>query len=111
MVCLGCDTKLPISANFCDHCGEQVGEQVGLAVQPAFDNKSGASPSSELVHERSKGVAAEAESALSRYIPKELVNKLNAARSEDRMVGERRVATMMFCDVMGSTAAAEQLDP
>ncbi len=111
MVCLGCDTKLPISANFCDHCGEQVGEQVGLAVQPAFDNKSGASPSSELVPERSKGVAAEAESALSRYIPKELVNKLNAARSEDRMVGERRVVTMMFCDVMGSTAAAEQLDP
>jgi class 3 adenylate cyclase len=27
------------------------------------------------------------------------------------MVGERRVVTMMFCDVKGSTAAAEQLDP
>ena len=27
------------------------------------------------------------------------------------MVGERRVVTMLFCDVRGSTAAAEQMDP
>lgn len=27
------------------------------------------------------------------------------------MVGERRVVTMLFCDVKGSTAAADQLDP
>jgi predicted ATPase/class 3 adenylate cyclase len=27
------------------------------------------------------------------------------------MVGERRVVTMLFCDIKGSTAAAEQLDP
>jgi class 3 adenylate cyclase/tetratricopeptide (TPR) repeat protein len=27
------------------------------------------------------------------------------------MVGERRVVTMLFCDLKGSTAAAEQLDP
>ena len=27
------------------------------------------------------------------------------------MVGERRVVTMMFCDVRGSTAAAEEMDP
>ena len=27
------------------------------------------------------------------------------------MVGERRVITMLFCDVKGSTAAAEKVDP
>ena len=27
------------------------------------------------------------------------------------MVGERRVVTILFCDVKGSTAAAEPLDP
>ncbi|HJW91524.1 MAG TPA: adenylate/guanylate cyclase domain-containing protein [Anaerolineales bacterium] len=27
------------------------------------------------------------------------------------MIGERRVVTMLFCDVSGSTAAAEQMDP
>jgi len=111
VVCLSCDARLPISANFCDHCGDQVGEQQEQIAQPAVHRKSSASPSSELAPRRAKGAAAEAESALSRYIPKELVAKLNAARTEDRMVGERRVVTMMFCDVMGSTAAAEQLDP
>ena len=27
------------------------------------------------------------------------------------MQGERRIVTILFCDVKGSTAAAEQLDP
>ncbi|MES0361038.1 MAG: adenylate/guanylate cyclase domain-containing protein, partial [Anaerolineales bacterium] len=37
--------------------------------------------------------------------------KLEAARAGGDMVGERRIVSMMFCDVKGSTAAAEQLDP
>ncbi|HZD10889.1 MAG TPA: adenylate/guanylate cyclase domain-containing protein, partial [Candidatus Binatia bacterium] len=55
--------------------------------------------------------AAAAESPLSQYIPRALMRKLDAARSSGDMVGERRVVTMLFCDVKGSTAAAEQLDP
>ncbi len=51
------------------------------------------------------------ESPLTQYIPKELVKKLEAARSSGDMVGERRVVTMLFCDVKGSTAAADKLDP
>ena len=39
------------------------------------------------------------------------MNKLQAARATGGMVGERRVVTMLFCDLKGSTAAAEQLDP
>ena len=39
------------------------------------------------------------------------MRKLDAARAHDAMVGERRVITMLFCDVKGSTAAAEKLDP
>jgi len=27
------------------------------------------------------------------------------------MEGERRIVTMLFCDVVGSTAMAERLDP
>ena len=41
---------------------------------------------------------------LQRYIPKELLNKLNAALSGGGLTGERRVVTMLFCDVKGSTA-------
>ncbi len=51
------------------------------------------------------------DSSLQKYIPRELEDKLSAARASGEMVGERRVVTMLFCDVKGSTAAAEQLDP
>jgi class 3 adenylate cyclase len=51
------------------------------------------------------------DSPLGQYIPKALLQKLEAARSSGDMIGERRVVTMLFCDVKGSTAAAEKLDP
>jgi len=41
----------------------------------------------------------------------ELQARLDAARASGEMVGERRVVTMLFSDVKGSTQAAEQLDP
>ena len=50
-------------------------------------------------------------STLHRFLPRELAAKLEAARAGGEMVGERRVVTMLFCDIKGSTAAAEQLDP
>jgi class 3 adenylate cyclase/tetratricopeptide (TPR) repeat protein len=56
-------------------------------------------------------IAPAPDSPLSQYIPKELMNKLETARSSNTMVGERRIVTMLFCDVKGSTSAAEQLDP
>jgi predicted ATPase/class 3 adenylate cyclase len=46
-----------------------------------------------------------------RYLPRELASKLEASRTDRSMQGERRIITMLFCDVKGSTAAAEQLDP
>ena len=49
--------------------------------------------------------------SLDRYLPQELVTKLESARARNEMVGERRIVTMLFCDVKGSTAAAEKVDP
>ena len=47
-----------------------------------------------------------------RYIPREVAEKLEAARRRGAAVEtERRVVTILFCDVKGSTAAAERLDP
>jgi class 3 adenylate cyclase/tetratricopeptide (TPR) repeat protein len=40
-----------------------------------------------------------------------MLDKLDAARAGRSMQGERRIVTMLFCDVAGSTAMAEQLDP
>jgi len=48
---------------------------------------------------------------LDRYLPHELISKLESARARNEMVGERRIVTMLFCDVKGSTAAAEKVDP
>jgi class 3 adenylate cyclase/tetratricopeptide (TPR) repeat protein len=39
------------------------------------------------------------------------MSKLDAARAHGRMFGERRIVTMLFCDVKGSTSAAGKLDP
>jgi class 3 adenylate cyclase len=46
-----------------------------------------------------------------KFLPPELAAKLREASGKAGMEGERRVVTMLFCDVKGSTAAAEQLDP
>ncbi len=47
---------------------------------------------------------------MKQYIPPEVAAKLEAARGKG-LETERRIVTMLFCDVKGSTAAAERLDP
>ncbi|MGH2619451.1 MAG: adenylate/guanylate cyclase domain-containing protein, partial [Anaerolineales bacterium] len=55
--------------------------------------------------------SAQSDSDLAQFIPKELQTRLAKARASGEMVGERRVVTMLFADVKGSTQAAENLDP
>lgn len=57
------------------------------------------------------GETRQAEFKLDRYLPQQLVTKLEFARAHNSMMGERRIITMLFCDVKGSTAAAEKVDP
>src|SRR3990170_2305547 len=94
LACPSCATSLPLEARFCFHCGYSLPDKGG---GPA--PQSSGSPLSRL----------------QQYIPKELLAKLEASRDRraesGAMEGERRVVTMLFCDVTGSTAMAEQLDP
>jgi class 3 adenylate cyclase/tetratricopeptide (TPR) repeat protein len=46
---------------------------------------------------------------LQRLVPKEFADRLRAARGD--VAGERRIVTILFSDVKGSTAMAEDLDP
>ena len=87
-VCPECATELPAEARFCLSCGHQLA-QTGPAEAAADATRAN----------------------LERYIPSELLNKLEAAKSGGKSEGERRIVTMLFCDVSGSTAAAEKLDP
>jgi class 3 adenylate cyclase/tetratricopeptide (TPR) repeat protein len=95
--CPHCASSLPAGAKFCFNCGHQM-----ATAAPA------ASPTQ--VTEAPKAQAASPQTRLHQFVPKELLNKLESARSSG-MEGERRVVTMLFCDVKGSTAAASALDP
>ena len=87
-LCPECKTELPGEARFCLNCGHQMAQTVSPEIAPDTSRAN-----------------------LERYIPPELLNKLEAARAGGNSDGERRIVTMLFCDVSGSTAAAEKLDP
>ena len=93
--CRNCGTALPEESAFCMSCGQKVGEPASApaAAQPA---PSRVEP---------------ADDRLQRYIPPELLSKLESAVETGELHSERRTVTMLFCDVQGSTTAAEQLDP
>jgi len=87
LACPECGAELPLSAKFCDKCGTEV--------QPPGE-PSAAAP--DAVAER-----------LQRLVPKEFAERLLATRGQ--VEAERRMVTILFSDVKGSTAMAENLDP
>jgi len=102
--CPRCGTELPEVAKYCDHCGHDLASpqqlqnwvETPLPVTPIAAVAASPKP---------------AQSHLHQYIPEELLAKLEAAESAGGMVGERRIVTILFCDMKGSTSAAETLDP
>jgi len=111
LACPMCRTVLAEDSAFCDNCGFQLSQAPAAEAQPRpvtqtqsiTARKPAAIPVPTPAAPLSKEAAA--------FIPAEMLRKLEAARANGEMVGERRVVTMLFCDVKGSTAAAEQLDP
>ena len=109
MDCPGCNTKNPDGAKFCMSCG------TALAV--ACPSCGADLPSTEAKfcpscgHQLDQREAEAQAGRLARFIPPELQAKLATARAGGGMQGERRIVTMLFCDVTGSTAAAQNLDP
>ncbi|MBC8253645.1 MAG: AAA family ATPase, partial [Ardenticatenia bacterium] len=114
MQCPKCNTENPESAKFCLKCGarlvttcSQCGSE--LPPQARFCFACGAAvaaPPSEAARE--PGAVGLTE-ALKRLVPKEFAERLLATRG--KVEGERRIVTILFSDVKGSTAMAENLDP
>lgn len=110
MICPTCHAVNPDGARFCNNCGARLPEgcpNCGHANPQGakFCNKCGyrlsaAAPPAPL-----------AAGPVDRYMPPELRAKLEAARSTRAGAGQRRIVTILFCDVKGSTAAASRLDP
>ncbi len=92
MKCPNCQTSNPDEAKFCMNCGTSL----AISIHAADGGSSDSQPQKQ---------------SLDKFIPRELLTKFEAARAHDAMVGERRVITMLFCDVKGSTTAAEKVDP
>src|SRR5690606_26062002 len=81
--CAFCGTVARPGADFCDRCGRSLADSESLSPQDT----------------------------LQKYIPREVLEVLRASQARSAMAGERRVVTMLFCDVKGSTMAASSLDP
>lgn len=94
LACSNCGTELPATAKFCFNCGQRLeSRDWGLEI----DNLQ--SPISNL------------QPTLHQYISSDFAVQLEAARGSRAMVGERRIVTILFSDVKGSTAMAGDLDP
>lgn len=87
--CPQCGAELPVGAKFCLECGARIGAAPSLPPVPSPEQH-----------------AAE---RLKRLMPKEYAERLLASRGS--LAGERRTVTILFCDVKGSTAMAQNLDP
>ena len=108
MSCSHCGTANPAIAKFCLNCGKPL---AGVCLTCGTELASGAKFCFVCGNAVEASQPDAAEARLQQYIPKELMAKLEAARANRSMEGERRIVTILFCDVKGSTAMAEQLDP
>ncbi|MCO6451741.1 MAG: AAA family ATPase [Caldilineales bacterium] len=100
MICPNCQHLNREGARFCDNCGHKldvVCPNCGTPNHPdaRFCNHCG--------YRLAEGAAPVAQA-----VP---APALSSAPTPPDIPSERRVVTMLFCDVVGSTAAAERLDP
>ena len=87
--CQACGAPLPESAKFCPECGHPVG------AAPAPPPAAAPAP------------VAPAARTPAAYTPRHLAERILTTRSA--LEGERKPVTVLFCDLVGSTALAERL--
>ena len=84
--CPQCDNVLPIEAVFCDECGHDLREpKVTFPIDLSLDEKI---------------------AKIQRYLPEGLTEKILSQR--DKLEGERKQVTVMFCDMEGFTQFTEE---
>ncbi len=123
MVCPNCGNDNPEGAKFCNECGNPLSVSClncGHQNQPGskFCSECGihlqeisASTPARNYGPPAVGGSTAPDTVMQSLIPEDFATKLEGARAAQTMVGERRIVTMLFCDIKGSTVAAEQLDP
>ncbi|MBW2194586.1 MAG: AAA family ATPase [Deltaproteobacteria bacterium] len=115
MKCPKCQHDNPKNAKFCVECGSKFEVPCPAC---GFGNSSSFKfcaecghnltlPSPEPIHEDLS--FDEKIDKIQRYLPKGLTEKILSQR--DRIEGERKQVTVMFCDLEGFTSLSEKLDP
>ncbi len=110
MICPNCQNENRERAKFCDNCGHRLTlacSNCGTANRPTAKFCDNCSHRLDFL----PATPTTSPSPVQKFIPQELAAKLEAARGSAVMEGERRIVTMLFCDVKDSTAVAERLDP
>jgi len=106
--CPHCGQELPAGARFCFACGGALSGPLSAPPAPAADpqeaERAGGAAPRGAGEEQGSAIAA-----LQRLIPREYAERLRAARGQ--VQNERRLLTLLFSDVKGSTFQAEDLDP
>ncbi|NIS71192.1 MAG: AAA family ATPase [Proteobacteria bacterium] len=114
MKCPQCESDNPQGAKFCGKCGAKLSRvcpQCGSENDPVnnFCNKCGHNltpPQEPIPKELSFNEKLD---KIQRYLPKGLTQKILAER--DRIEGERKQVTVMFCDMEGFVLLSEKFGP
>ena len=87
LICPKCGAEIPPGRKFCGECGHDLGlPSKPIPKELSFEEKL---------------------AKIQRYLPKDLTQKILAQR--DKIEGERKQVTVMFCDMEGFTSLTEKL--
>ena len=99
-LCPACQAVNPPANRFCGECGQRLAAPaVASAPTPAVARTPAAAPAATAARFGSPEA----------YTPRHLAEKI--LTSKGAIEGERKIVTVMFCDVSGFTAMSEKLDP
>jgi len=114
--CVTCGADLLPGKPFCPACGTravQACAQCGGTVVPGFrfcpECGSPVAAPAPPPGAPARSAAEDPLVRMARHIPAQLAEKIRAGRGA--IAGERKLVTVLFCDLVGSTAIAERLDP
>ncbi|MDL1896816.1 hypothetical protein FBQ82_11105 [Anaerolineae bacterium CFX7] len=97
MLCPTCQHPNTATAKFCENCGFRL-QTTDSRPQTVLDSPSAVSSQPSDI------------SRLEKLVPKQFAERLLQSRT-GRVEGERRIVTILFCDVKGSTTLGDERDP
>jgi class 3 adenylate cyclase/tetratricopeptide (TPR) repeat protein len=90
MKCPSCQSTNPPGSHFCNHCGQKISTTPSEKTSPTLSHEDQLS-------------------RIRKYLPRGLAEKVLAQR--DKIEGERKQVTVLFCDMEGFTRFSEKLPP